>query len=114
MPTTPDYHPDARDEIRSSYEWYLERNVEKADEFLDRVLTLIDLALDYPEIGSPYLYRTRRLLLRSFPFIIVYQELRETLFIVALSHTSRRPGYWRDRLEEQIGEDEAPHREPVD
>jgi plasmid stabilization system protein ParE len=97
--TTPDYHPEARDEIRSAYEWYLERNVEKADEFLGRFLTLIDMAVDYPDIGSPYLYHTRRLLLRSFPFIIVYQHQRETLWVVALAHTSRRPGYWRDRLD---------------
>ncbi|MEX1104200.1 MAG: type II toxin-antitoxin system RelE/ParE family toxin [Dehalococcoidia bacterium] len=108
MPTKPDYHPEAREEIRSSYERYLERNVAKADEFLERVLTLIDMAVNFPEIGSPYLYETRRLLLRSFPFIIVYGARGDGVRIFALAHTSRRPGYWRSRLHDTQSEEPEP------
>lgn len=99
MPTSLDYHPEAREEVRAAYAWYLERNVEAADEFLGRVVTLSDLALDYPDVGSPYLYNTRRLLLRNFPYLLVYRRRGNGLQIVAIAHTSRRPGYWRDRLD---------------
>lgn len=40
----------------------------------------------------------RRLPLRHFPFLLIYREHAEHLEIVALAHTSRRPGYWRDRV----------------
>lgn len=40
----------------------------------------------------------RRLLLRRFPFAIVFVELADEIRVLAVAHTSRRPGYWRDRL----------------
>ena len=40
----------------------------------------------------------KRLLLHRFPFELVVVEQAEELFIVAVAHQSRRPGYWLDRL----------------
>ena len=44
-------------------------------------------------------HSTRRFLLRKFPFTLIYRE-RPTgaIQIVALAHTSRKPGYWKHRL----------------
>ncbi len=33
----------------------------------------------------------------SFPFSLVYVVRGEILFVVAVAHQSRRPGYWRGR-----------------
>jgi len=31
--------------------------------------------------------------LRRFPYFIVYREVDETIEVIAMAHTSRRPGY---------------------
>ena len=40
----------------------------------------------------------KRLLLRRFPYAVVVREYDTEIFVVAIAHHSRRPGYWRDRL----------------
>ena len=39
----------------------------------------------------------RRKLLERFPYGIIYRIEGEEILIVALAHTSRRPGYWQNR-----------------
>jgi hypothetical protein len=40
----------------------------------------------------------RRTRIPRFPYVLVYQIVSEEAFVVACSHTSRWPGYWRRRL----------------
>ena len=40
----------------------------------------------------------RRFAMGRFPFIIHYIELPDTIWILAFAHTSRKPGYWSQRL----------------
>lgn len=39
----------------------------------------------------------RRMLLDRFPYAIVFEETKDEIWILAIAHTRRRPGYWRDR-----------------
>ena len=41
---------------------------------------------------------TRRVVMRRFPFIIHYPDLPDYIWVVAFAHTSRKPGYWKERL----------------
>ena len=52
----------------------------------------------FPEHGSPFLGGTRRVLLRRFPFSIVYSNEADELLAVAVAHHRRRPGYWLARI----------------
>ena len=52
----------------------------------------------FPEHGSPHLMGTRRVVLRRFPFSLVYFLEPNDVLVVAVAHHSRRPGYWRDRV----------------
>lgn len=40
---------------------------------------------------------TRRVLLKRFPYSIVFYERETEIVIIAFAHSSRRPGYWRSR-----------------
>jgi plasmid stabilization system protein ParE len=40
----------------------------------------------------------RRRLLGRFPFQILYVDYPDHVHILAIAHTSRRPGYWRKRI----------------
>ena len=45
-----------------------------------------------------YSKRTRRFLIRRFSYLIIFIELTDEIFIVAVAHGKRRPGYWHDRI----------------
>lgn len=36
--------------------------------------------------------------LHRFPYTLHYLELSEMIWILAVAHQSRRPGYWQDRM----------------
>lgn len=39
----------------------------------------------------------RRVLTTRFPYALIHRTPPDEIVIVAVAHTSRRPGYWRDR-----------------
>jgi toxin ParE1/3/4 len=48
---------------------------------------------------------TRKARLHRFPYTIYYVELDDSLWIAAVAHQKRRPGYWSDREIENQGTD---------
>jgi hypothetical protein len=47
----------------------------------------------WKEVGQGY----RRKLIERYPFGIIYPIVGDEIQIVALAHTSRKPGYWKGR-----------------
>ncbi len=39
----------------------------------------------------------RRVLLKRFPYAVIYIELEAEVRVLAFAHVRRRPGYWKDR-----------------
>ena len=92
-----EFHPLAADEAQAAERWYRERNETASVRFQRELDRAIERISERPETGSPYLSNTRRVLLRRFPFFIVYRVRGGVLEIVAVAHGRRRPGYWRAR-----------------
>ena len=65
----------------------------------DAVAHAFELIEAHPDIGSPRRGRAsaRQLRVRGFPYIVVYRGRGTDTYVVAVAHTSRRPGYWQDR-----------------
>jgi hypothetical protein len=42
-------------------------------------------------------FEIRRALVKRHPYLIVYAILTDQLVILAIAHTSQRPGYWHKR-----------------
>ena len=68
-------------------------------EELDRALMLLQ---EHPELGQRIGPDHRRFPLQGFPFIVNYRidNAKALIRVVAISHQSRRPGYWANRVEE--------------
>jgi len=56
------------------------------------------LAITFPLAGSPASKNTRKVLLKDFPFSVVYRADDQGIIIFAIAHHSRRPGYWQARV----------------
>ena len=92
------FHEEASAEYDAAFEWYLERSPDAALKFdieVDRALAQI---VQFPQRWAAGSHSTRRFLLRQFPFLLIYRVQPTGVQIVAVAHTSRRPGYWKPRL----------------
>jgi toxin ParE1/3/4 len=90
---------DEADEEQTDAALYLD--AERAgygDLFLDELTTLFDEIATYPLIGARVGRRARKLPMNRFRYSIIYQPTHDRIFVVAIAHHSRRPGYWRPRL----------------
>lgn len=92
-----EFHPLAADEAEAAERWYRERNETASARLRREFDRVVDLISERPEAGAPYLGNTRRVLLRRFPFFVVYRVLDKRVQIVAVAHARRRPGYWGKR-----------------
>jgi len=54
-------------------------------------------ALAFPRSGSPSRFKTRRVILKGFPFSLVYRPEPEGIVVFAVAHHKRRPYYWKSR-----------------
>jgi plasmid stabilization system protein ParE len=97
LPVPVELHPEAIDEAVAARRWYAERSSPAAQGFqaeLDRAVLEIGEA---PSRWVRHVADTRRFVLQRYPFSVVYFELPGSLFVLAVAHAKRRPGYWRAR-----------------
>ena len=89
--------PSAEEEFLQAVDRYEAEVPGLGADLIAEVERAADLIRRFPEHGSLYLAGTRRVILRRFPFSVVYQIERNAPLIVAVAHHSRRPGYWIGR-----------------
>jgi plasmid stabilization system protein ParE len=94
------YDPGAEEDYLSAIEFYQELSSKAASQFVKAVEETEDRILAAPE-SYPFLApEIRTLRVPRFPFSIVYRYSPEDaeIFVAALWHMSRHPGYFRKRL----------------
>jgi toxin ParE1/3/4 len=92
------FHHEAEQEYLSALAWYNERSAATALDFEAEFQRAVSAVAEAPERWPTYFSRCRRYLLHQFPFSIVYRNLDEAVFVLAVAHGHRRPGYWKKRL----------------
>jgi plasmid stabilization system protein ParE len=91
-------HALAWEEIEAADEWYLARSSDASQEFMTDVDAAVEEILQSPKRWPKYLYGTRRFVMGRFPFSIVYLDDPDRITIIAVAHSKRKPGYWKDRV----------------
>jgi len=92
------FHPEARREAMDAALYYERQEAGLGDRFSDA----IEAGLRQIQ-RSPFMWRcirgdSRRFLVKTFPYGIVYLPMEENLFVLAVMHLHREPDYWRKRL----------------
>lgn len=92
------FHRLAAREYRAARQWYRQRSVEVASAFgvaVDRAIDrMVEDAESLPVLTGPYRYAR----VARFPYVLVLRRLEAAVvMVIAVAHTSRRPGYWRRR-----------------
>lgn len=91
-------HPDAASDLREAAEYYRERaGITIAQAFFGDFEHALTLLLEHPLLGAQWRQGKRRLVMRHFPYSIIYSIAAQGIQVLAVAHQSRRPGYWRKR-----------------
>ena len=90
-------HPEADEELEGSALWYEERQPGLGDDFLDDFERTLRRIVAEPERWRQFQGDNRKLNFHRFPYAIVYSVHRDAIYIKAVMHLHRRPGYWRHR-----------------
>src|SRR5947209_5457623 len=99
MPSaTVTFHHLAAQEFRQARSWYARRSRSATLRFIQAVDTALRQVADDPERWPLYDDRHRWVKAKKFPYLLIYRRTGEDqLTVVAVAHTSRRPGYWKRR-----------------
>ena len=92
------FHPAADEEYVQAVQYYADIALELGHRFHREMERLIREACAHPERHWQFDPPVRRHLSGDFPYAIVFLEKPDVIWIVAVMHMSRRPGYWRKRL----------------
>jgi plasmid stabilization system protein ParE len=91
------FHVEADQELMEARDWYARRSEVAAQAFVLEIDHAIDDILEAPLRYPTGRRGERRFVLDRFPYTILYRVREDHIFITAVAHQSRRPGYWRHR-----------------
>lgn len=91
------FHPEAEKEFNKAIDYYEDIEPGLGYDFALEVNSSINRSVDFPKAWAILEGDVRRSLVRRFPFGILYSEEKDGIFIVAVMHLHREPGYWKHR-----------------
>jgi hypothetical protein len=87
-------------ELDESFIYYEEQIAGLGFEFIHEIKNAIKQIKVHSEAWAEYSNRTRRYLVKKFPFGVIYQIRENEILIVAIAHSHRKPMYWKERIEQ--------------
>lgn len=96
-------HPEAYVEVDDAMAWHERERVGYGITLLDEVVCQVERAARFPRSGASVLgfharYDVRKYVVHRFRYLVITAIVEDELTVIAVAHTSRAPGYWRDRL----------------
>ena len=90
--------PDAELELLREVAYYAKARSGVGVRFQAAVEAAAKLAMAHPRGGAPSFAETRSVLVRGFPFSLVYRATPDEVLVVAIAPHRKRPQYWASRV----------------
>jgi toxin ParE1/3/4 len=98
-PSSVTFHPLAAQEFRRARNSFAQRSRQATLRFVQAVDTALKQVANDPERWPLYDASHRWVKTKKFPYLLIFRSTGEgQVTVVAVAHTSRRPGYWRRRM----------------
>lgn len=91
------FHPEAQAEYQDALIWYQARSLQASARFEAEVEGALGRIAANPGMFPVYDDNYRFVMLKRFPYSLVYQVLPDRIEIIAVAHSRRSSGYWRGR-----------------
>ena len=84
-------HPKAEDDLQEALNHYQKIDKNLSDKFLFYIDNTFNKILNFRNI-YPYETKTsQKVLMEKFPYIVIYEQYKNIIMILAIFHTSRNP-----------------------
>jgi plasmid stabilization system protein ParE len=93
-----DFHPEASQEYLAALEYYAALSSELGERLDAEIQRLVGEIRRDPQRFFRFHPPAQRALSPEFPYSVVYLDEPDRVWIVAVMHAKRRPGYWAKRL----------------
>ena len=90
----------ARDEFLHEVAYFTSVSPQLGQRFDQAVQKAEALIAEFPEVGFPFKFGTRRVFPGKFKLSMVYAIRDAEVVVVAIAPFRRKPAYWRSRLRE--------------
>ena len=94
---TPIFDPLAAKEYVDAFDCYEAEEEGLGEKFRSAVWAAIKILERSPHIGQEVRPGIRKILLRRFPYKLIYAVSETAVYIIAVAHGHREPDYWVDR-----------------
>lgn len=95
-----EFHPEAATEFLAAALHYQEAAPGHAVRFIAAIEHLVAQIAEAPGRFPVIDGAVRRGLVRRFPYAVIFAVGAELVWVLAVMHGQRRPGYWRARMNE--------------
>ena len=92
------FHPEAEEEYADAVQYYADIASTLGNQFYEEIERRIKEIRRQPGRFFRFSPPARRALAYKFPYLVVFWDQPDRVWIVAVMHAKRRPGYWRKRL----------------
>ncbi|MBY0485010.1 MAG: type II toxin-antitoxin system RelE/ParE family toxin [Nitrosomonas sp.] len=69
-------------------------------DFINEIENAYRAIAEPPGVWTQFRKGFRRYILTRFPFSVIYRQSNEKIYVIAVMHQSRKPGYWLNRIVE--------------
>ena len=95
------FHPEAEAEYYAQQDYYESQQTGLGLRFAQWATAHYRVLAANPH-AFPVKWKVRHCYMSIFPFDIVFEEFEDHIVIYAVAHTKRKPGYWRERLNDAV------------
>ena len=92
------FHPAAAEEYADAANYYTRIHPELGGRFYDEMERLIQDIRREPQRFRRFEPLAQRHFSNVFPYSVIYVEQPDRIWILAMMHMKRRPGYWQNRV----------------
>jgi len=92
------FDPLAVKEFDDALEYYEAQEIGLGEQFKKEVWSAINIIERFPEAGQEVRSKIRKILIRRFPYKLIYMFHENMIYIIALAHGYREPDYWIERF----------------
>lgn len=91
-------HPKAEEDLKEALDYYGKIDINLEKKFIGYLDQTFNKILKFPNL---YRYETKtsqKILMEKFPYIVIYEQYKDIIMILAIFHTSRDPLNLDNRL----------------
>ena len=89
--------PEAENDLNDALEYYSNIEIKLKDKFINDLDITFDKILKFPDLYPFETKTSQKVLMQKFPYIILYEQYKNIIMILAIFHTSRDDNILKNR-----------------